>query len=157
MIKKTILAIFTPKYLCWRIIKKRENKYVCTYDAQFCTPTRMKSWFERRKHKGDLFLTFLYEQSARWVNGAEIARWIASARMGPFATRSTASACARGAGPACTAIRSVFPTGMGRTAPRNAVAETVVGAITFPASVTVPPVIPDRCKYRSSRSFVVRQ
>lgn len=91
--------------------------------------------------------TFPYEQSARWVNGAEIARWIASARTRPRAIRSTVNACAREAGLACTAIRSVFPTGMGRIVPRNAVVKTVVGAIIFLASVTVLPVTPGRCEY----------
>lgn len=56
-----------------------------------------------------------------------------------------ASAYAREVGPACTAIKSVLPTDMGRIVPRNAVVETAVGAITFLANVTVPPVTPDRC------------
>lgn len=76
--------------------------------------------------------------SVRRVNGAEIARWIVSARMGPHAIRLMASACVPGAGPECTAIKSVFLTVTDRTAPRSAVAVTVEVAIIFLANAIAP-------------------
>lgn len=78
--------------------------------------------------------------SVRRVNGAEIARWIVSARMGPHAIRLMASACVPEAGPECIAIKSVFLTATDRIVPKSAVAVTVGVAIIFLVNAIAPPV-----------------
>jgi len=73
--------------------------------------------------------------------------------MGPHAIRLMASACVPGAGPECTAIKSVFLTAMDRIVPKSAVAVTVGVAIIFLVNAIAPPVIQAHCEFHISLFF----
>ena len=70
--------------------------------------------------------------------------------MGPHAIRLMASACVPGAGPECTATKSVFLTAMDRIVPKNAVVVTVGVAIIFLVNAIAPPVTQARCEFHIS-------
>lgn len=124
----------------WR--NKIFSEEICNFARAL---SKMMSSFKRRRWH--LFLTPVWTQGARWVNGAEIAKWIASVKTELRAIRSTASVCAREVGPAFTATRSVLPTAMGKTAPRSVVAETAEAVITSLASVIALPATPVHCEF----------